>query len=289
MEELIHEQKSSGSRVNDSAIRLVKEAATRPEGLTFDGLKRLRTEIGSRINGKIVPEPGTSQPALEKLYNSLSDDLRTNLDAYAKNRKKKALKDAFEHANSEYDRFADQRKELAQIIGERADAPAVRVFERLLSMAKNRSGADISKLSLAKTAMVRENQIPWNEIGSAIISRMGLNKKGEFTPAQFLNDYSALSASGKRVLFGDPQTFSGVRQSLDDIATISKRFNDIKAFGNPSGTARTGAIAGAVTTASLGLATGNFLPPLGLVSSIVGGRALANHLARPVTAKAVSK
>jgi hypothetical protein len=77
----------------------------------------------------------------------------------------------------------------------------------------------------------------WNEVGSTIVSKLGRDVEGNFSPRRFLTDYGKISDAGKNVLFrsGGKSTLA---DSLDDIATISSRFKELEKYANPSGTSR---------------------------------------------------
>src|SRR6185436_13063346 len=58
------------------AVDTVAEAVKRPGGMTFDGIKGLRTHLGEMLDSGVFPE-GMSEGELRRLYGALSDDLKT--------------------------------------------------------------------------------------------------------------------------------------------------------------------------------------------------------------------
>lgn len=272
IQKLLAEQQASRSSVNDKAIELVADAATDPHGLTYEGLKALRTEIGARISGSILPEPGTSMPALKRLYAALTDDLEVLVNAAGGG---PAVK-AFERANNISRMVSQRREDLARIIGTDASVSPERVFERLAQMAGSKGSADITKLMLARKAVGSD---AWDEVAAGVVARLGRDAQGNFSPMRFLTDYGKLSENGKNALFQTTGKDS-LRKSLDDIATVSQRFADIQRYANPSGTGRVAATGAGIA----GFATA----PLALVGGMIGTASLARLLARPATAKTVA-
>lgn len=250
-----------------TAQHVVSDALDRPEGLTYEGIKLLRTSVRDMIDRGVLP-PNMTMQELESVYKGLSGDLRAAAQAGGG---AKGLA-AFERANRFAAQVADRRQALAKIIGTSGDTPPEQVFDRLLAKAGSGSRADITALAQARKAIGAED---WDEFASGVVSRMGRDAEGNFSPRRFLTDYSKLSDAGKSVLFRS--TGKGdLAQYLDDIATISGRFKELEKFANPSGTGRT------VLGGSIGY--GALADPLTTLGAVVGARSLAMILARPVTA-----
>lgn len=276
--ELTDLDRISASTDGQRVIALVEEAITRPEGLNYRGLKELRTRVGERLFGDIAPEAGTSARALDRIYAALSEDLRAVVRRGGIEKSgssgRKAL-EAFEQANRKAAEIAEKRKLLKRIVGAEADAPAERVFDRLIQMAGPKGNADINRLVEAQRVIGPES---WGEVASAVIARLGRDRDGNFSPARFLTDYGKLSESGKDILFGG---HVGLKEALEDIATVSKKFEaTLSKYGNPSGTGRAVATFGGIGTA--------IASPFHALASAIGGWTLAKLLARPATAKQVA-
>lgn len=263
---------ASGTSDPGKAVNLVAEAVTKPGGLTYQGVKDLRTRIGSYLDGSILPEPGTSMPDLKKLYGALTKDLRGTVfehggpDALA----------AFDKANRVASLVSARREALAKVIGKDASTAPEGVLDRLAQMASTKSNADITRLAQARKAIGPKG---WDEVASSVISRIGRDAEGNFSPDRFVTGFGKLSDEGKTALFGSTGRRDLV-QALDDIATISSRAKQIARFGNPSGTGRIASLmagAGALFTA-----------PLPTLATAIGGNMMARVLARPVTAKATA-
>ncbi len=129
-------------------------------------------------------------------------------------------------------------------------------------------------LSQARKALQPDE---WNEVASGVISRLGRDTEGNFSPDRFVTAFGKLTDPGKGLLFsGQPE----LRSALNDIAKVSSRFKQLNQFANPSGTGQT--VAG---VAGLG---GLWTEPMTLIGSVVSARVLSGILAKPQTAKATA-
>lgn len=251
------------------ASGIVSDAIQR-DGLTYQGIKDLRSTIGSYIKKPQLAPAGADQGELKAIYASLSDDLRGAVKAAGGD---KAVS-AFEEANSFAAKTAAEQKALDKIIGPQSDEG---LFSKIQSMAGSTSTADIQNLMRVKRSVSPET---WNEMSSAVISKMGRDGDGKFSPDRFLTAYGKLSTNGKNLLFKTSGK-DDLASSLEDIATVSRRFKQLNEFSNPSGTGQ--AVAG------LSYLSGAFLEPTTVVGTLVGSRALSSILAKPTSAKAMAK
>jgi hypothetical protein len=121
-------------------VAQLKKALEMPDGLSYRAMQRLRTEIGDRISGDIVPEPGMSKRALKAIYAGLSDDLEFLVGKAGGKEGKAAWKTANEAFQTE---IAKRRDDLTKIVGTDGNASAEAVAERLFTMAGAKGGADL--------------------------------------------------------------------------------------------------------------------------------------------------
>lgn len=254
------------------ATDAVLEAVQRADGLTYEGVKTLRTNVGEMLKGGILPE-GVSGSELKQIYGALSKDLEASV-ATAGGPEASA---AFNRANKYYGLVSDRRESLAKIIGADGNAPAETVFGRIEAMAGSTSRADISKLAQARKAIGSDD---WNEMASTVVSRLGRDVEGNFSPQRFVTAYGKLSDAGKQILFRSTDK-SDLAKHLDDIAKVSSRFKELQKFANPSGTARNSLWAG--------LGAGLVATPLTTLTTVLGGRVLASALAKPASAASIAK
>jgi hypothetical protein len=247
------------------AVSLVSDAISR-EGMTFNGIRTLRTSIREMLDNPSLIPADISKAELKRVYSSLTDDLR----AAAQNAGGKEGLAKFDLANRTEALIARDREALQRIMGRNASDE--KIADNLLAMAGNTSRANIKDLMLAKKAVSKET---WDELSSAALAKMGRDAEGNFTPDRFLTAWGKMNPSSKKLLFPGE-----VGKSLDDIATVSSRFKRLNQFANPSGTGQTG-----IGAAYL---SGMFLDPTTVIGSIVGTNALARYMARPQVVKEVA-
>jgi hypothetical protein len=271
---LLHEMGMSTAQAPAGVLGRVWEAVNRQNGLNWRGAQILRTELSDLLSGSVLPEAGTSMPALRRLREALTIDMGRILDTAAG---PQAVR-AWHRADRVHSIIARQRADLARIIGERGDVAPEAVFERLLAMARTGGRADMQRLMQARRAM---GDAAWDEVTSSAIGRMGRTPQGEFSLARFLTEYGKLTQNGRQQLFGSTGR-DQLWRALDDIETVAHRFQDtMTRYANPSGTGR------AVTTMA-GIA-GAVTAPMQTLAAVVTGYGLAQALARPVTARAVAR
>lgn len=264
-------QERAAANVKDpgGAVSFVSDAIQNPNGLTYEGVKSLRTMVREMMKNPSMLPANTSGKELQRIYTALSNDLKDAVE----NAGGPAALQAFNRANNLNAAVAQRRTELAKLVGGNADLPAEKVFDALLARASTSSRADATLLAKAKQAVGQD----WDEVSSAIIARLGRDAEGNITPERFLTAYGKISDAGKSVLF-DPQT----RKALDNIATISSRMKEVGTrFSNPSGTGN--AVVGG------GLIAGFFAEPVTAISTVVGGNVAARILSSPATSKSAAQ
>lgn len=265
-------KRSAAALPSGKATDAVLEAVQRGDGLTYEGVKTLRTNVGEMLKGGILPE-GVSGSELKSIYGALSKDLEKSVAAAGGPQ----ASAAFDRANKYYRLASERRESLAKIVGADGNAPAETVFGRIEAMAGSTSRADISKLAQARKAIGAGD---WDEIASTVVARLGRDVEGNFTPQRFITAYGKISDAGKGVLFRSTGK-SDLAGHLDDIAKVSSRFKELQKFANPSGTARAG-LGGLI-------GAGAFAEPLTTLTTVLGGRAIASALARPASAASIAK
>ena len=283
---------AAGSDVGNDVFNLIGDAATRPGGLTIDGLKQLKSDIQARQNNQLLPEYTKLKDYLKPISSALDSDLRAGIQA---NGGTPAL-NAYDNAAVQHRGIAINRANLAKIVGnEQADAANAAspqaVIDRLTRMAGEGGSANIQRLLRARNAITASSTpCAWNDVAAAVIRRAGevpganVGMPGQtaaFSPDRFLTFWNkGISEAGKDALFG--ARGQGLRQSLDDIATISDRFRGLRQFQNSSGTAHSAA------WFELGLFAldAHWLEP---ITQLAGTNAIARLLSRPASARTVSR
>lgn len=269
---------ASGTDDAGKAVQSVLGGATRPGGLTYEGVKDLRTRVGEMLDTGIFPE-GMSQGELRRIYGSLSDDLKATAQAAGG----APAVQAFERANAMHKFVEGWKDNLGKALG--TDRSGEGVTAAILRMAADGPTGDLKALSMARAAVPRD---VWQDVASTAVSRLGKDAKGEFSPNIFLNDFTKLSDRGKALLFNDVGS-GGVLPHLEDIATVSKKFVEAGKLANTSGTAGHNATYTMLGAGAAGLLHGSLMEPVGAITAIVGNNLMARALSSPASAASVAR
>lgn len=238
-------------------------------GLTYDGVKGLRSYFGEMLNGgKEIPQ-GLSHSEVKQIYGALSKDLRLTI---ARAGGPDAIS-AYDKAEKAASRWANVREDLQRVLNVQSEEG---IFARVLQAASSKSTADVKLLGRVRGAVGPDK---WNEVASALIERLGRAPDGSFSPDRMLgpSGLGGLSDEGKRLIFRSTGKDSHA-DAIDDIATISKRWKSLKQFANPSGTGQT------VIGSSIG--TGAWIDPVTTATSFLSAYGISRVLAAPASAKA---
>lgn len=276
--DIVSKRMASGEADPGKAIKTVLGGATRPGGLTFAGVKDLRTRVGEMLDTGVFPE-GMSQAELRRVYGSLSDDLKATVQAGGGDQ----AMAAFNKANAMH-KFAESWKDnLGKVLG--TDRSGEGVTAAILRMANNGSTGDLKALTMARAAVPKP---AWQDVASTAISSLGKDRKGEFSPAIFMNDFAKLSDRGKQLLFGDVGS-GNVLSHLNDIATVSKKFVEAGKLANTSGTAGHNATYTMLGAGVAGMLHGSLIEPVTALTTVIGNNLMARALSRPASAAAVAR
>jgi hypothetical protein len=282
--EIVARRTNAGISKPSEAVERIRDAVQRPGGLNYEGVKDLRTYIGELLEKPALLPSDIRGSELKRIYGELSKDLRASVS----NAGGQPALAAFERANKYNELVSRRRESLAKIVSADPAVPAETIFNNLVSLASSGSRADISRLAQARKVMDKDS---WNEVASAAIARMGRPEDmGEriahsgtvkFSPQKFLTEYrEKLSPAGRNILFRSAGKES-IAPYLDDIATVSERFQELQRFANPSGTAKVGA--------GMGIGASVWAEPLTAISGLVGVNLMARVLASPATVAPVAQ
>ena len=211
---------------------LAEQALSKTSGLTYEGIKNLRTKVNEMLEAPSLLPAGTSTRELLSFKNALTADLENAVERAGG----PAAKAAWEKANRLNVLVQQRRKNLAQIVGERGDVPEERVFSRIAGMASSGGGANLNRLKMVRKSMSPDE---WQDVTSGVIGTLGRTRAGEFNPVQFVSHYGSMPADTKNIMFGP--TGNPTRQALDDILAVSRKFGEMNEYANPSGTAKVAA------------------------------------------------
>lgn len=281
--EILARRQNAGQAGDSKAVQEVLGAVQRPGGVNYAGIKDLRTSFRDMTPDTMVAK-GIDEAEAKQIYGALTKDLKASVDN-AGGEKGRAL---WERANKVAELTAKRRENLANLVGESGDAKPAQVFSRLQAAASSGSRQDTILLAQAKRVMGED----WKDVAQGVVEGMGKGSNGEFSPQIFINNYrgkAGLSQSGRDLLFGDS---GNLRQSLDDIATISQKFNQLQRLANTSKTGMSVAGSGLILGAQkawTALLAGSWVEPLTFITSVVGGTVAAKILANPATASSAAK
>lgn len=269
MASLISGERTAGALKPSGAVGMVQDALSRPEGLTYQGIKKLRTSVGEMLDGHSPLPAETSQAELKRIYGSLTQDLGNTIKASGN---QEAL-NAFGRANTYTRLVSDRRQNLMRVLGAKNDEG---IISRLMAAAGSTSTADTKLLQQVRHSIDPETA---DGIASAVVSKLGRGPDGVFSPDRFVPAWGKITPPAKSILF--KSTGKGeLARALDDIATVSTRFKQLQKFANPSGTGQ--------TVTGYAELHGMFVAPLTTLSVITSGRVVSHLLARPATATATA-
>lgn len=242
--------------------------------ITYDALKRIRTDIGEAISDYSL-SPDTPTREFKALYAALSRDMEQAAQSQGP-----AAVAAAKRANSYTRAVADRLEQIDRVVDKNGGPE--KVFQAV--MAGTQDGG--TTLRAVMQSLPKDGQ---RAVTAAVIKRMGLATPGQqgaagdaFSASTFLTNWNKVSPEAKRALFDrHGPAFSA---NMDKIARVAERIRTgSKVFANPSGTANRAAAIGyygglAGTTGAAAVGAG-VMPLAGLV---IGGLS-ANTASRVMT------
>jgi len=268
--ELLRQQNEAASPIHARAIAEIDQALNAPNGLSFEGITRLRTRIGTLMDNAIDPENRTARAGLNAVYAGLSRDMEAAIQQSGGQR----AQQLWRRANAINARLAQRRDVVARIVGAEGDKAGEGIVDRVVAMASTKSSADAARLQEARRIMGAD---AWRQTAGAAIGRLGRNQSNEFSPDIFLKNYNQLSAEGRRLLFqstGQDNLFP----HLEALANVSQQLQRFSKLGNPSGT---GGVA-ALLAAMGGAASGGMGATL---TTALAGRGIGMLMSRPAVVR----
>jgi hypothetical protein len=237
-----------------------------PEGVTFNGLQRARSQVGKAIKWD-ASQGGFHAGDLKRVYGALTDAMDDAVRQTAKTSPEGAVR-LWKAADTRFSKMAAENKVLASVLRKDADEGLV---SSLVGMASAKAG-NARKLEQVLREIGPESR---SEVSGFVIQGLGKGRDGNFSPLAFSNNWEKLSPTGKAQLFQDPQ----LRRTLDNLAVITERMAQTqKKFANSSNTG------GAVGLGAMG--AGLVADPITTLATVAGANAVARLLSRPAVAKA---
>lgn len=271
--ELARQQTVAANPIHARALDEIQQALGTPNGLTFEGITRLRTQIGTMMDNSIDPNNRTARAGLQAIYGALSDDMETALASSGG----QAAQNAWRRANAITQRIAERRDVISRIVGADGDKAGEGIIDRIVTMAGTKSSADAARLRQVRGVIGAEG---WRQVAGNAVERLGRNQSNEFSADIFLKNYRQLSDEGRRLLFGSTGD-NHLLPALDALAAVSGRLQRFNRLGNPSGTGGTAWL--------MGTLAGAFSGDMGTTfASSVGSRGIGLLMSRPAVVRNVT-
>jgi hypothetical protein len=225
--QIFQRRQAAGLSGNGGAVDHVMDALMRPGGLTYGGIKDLRSSVREMMDQSILPQ-GMSGTELKQVYDGLTDDLES---AAFNAGGQQGLAD-HQAANKLASDTAAKRAQLTQLLGgPQAGSSDEAVFGALKRAAGKTDTADLKLLQQASNAIPPQS---WDEVSRGMVSTLGRDADGNFSPARYLSDWGKFSDDAKDVLF---KQNTQLRQNLDDLATVSSKWKTLGKLANVSASA----------------------------------------------------
>lgn len=256
--------------MQDELDAIIADAGS--DGIPFDALREIRTQIGKRMNQPSLVESGAvRQTQFDMMYANLTLDI-SEAAASVGDDVARQLKVADRYTKT----FLKNSTSLLEKIN-RLDAD-----EKVGKFLLNSSRDGGTSLSLLRRNFTDDE---WDVVAASALRRLGNPMKdGEFSVAQFLNNYEKIAPEAKKALFGGKR-YAGARQALDELVEGLTRLGDVERYANTSNTAganysltlldtigggAAGSIAGLVGDSGTAATVG-----LGTLATIQAGRVIA--------------
>lgn len=244
--------------------------------VTYDALKRIRTEVGEALGDySLVSDTPTRE--YKALYAALSRDMETAAASQGP-----AAVAAAKRANN-FTRAAAERLETLSRVVDKNGGPE-RVFAAVMS--GTRDGG--TTLRSVLQSLPQDGQ---KALTAAVIKRMGLANPGAqdaagetFSAATFLTNWNKVSPEAKRALFD--RYGPSFARNVEKIGKVAQNIRDgSKVFSNPSGTANRGAAIGYYASLPAAAAAGALgagaAPFVGLVLTGISANVAARMMTSP--------
>ena len=131
---------------------------TTPGGLTYEGIKNLRTNI---VKCSVAVFDDVNGGHLKQIYGALSDDLNTSVGASGRRLRPARLRYQIRWTNS-----GDRREALAKIVGTSGDTAPEKVFDRLYG--DGRHWVTRRHQQTCAGAQGDGERMTWNEVASSV-------------------------------------------------------------------------------------------------------------------------
>jgi hypothetical protein len=245
---------------------------TRPGGVTFNGLQRMRSQLGKAIDWDAA-RGGMSVGDLKQLYGATTDALDAAARLSSKNKSRAArASNLLKAADRRYAETAQTTAQLSRMFGDAV--PDEKIVDKILTMASDKAGGNIRQLRSLKGTIGQAN---FSDMAGYLIDRMGRNNAGEFSGAIFASSLEKMAPAARREIFSDPK----IARAVDNIAELSNAWKRSDVFSNKSQTAR--------TSGALGLGAALWADPFTAIAGALGARMFTKVMSTPETAQSLGQ
>jgi hypothetical protein len=267
------------------AYSIVRQVEGAGGGLKVNTARTLRTDVGSL--GESLPNP-VDAGRMNALYGGFSQDIEDGIGATAFRDARQAgaspqqataeavrQTGMWRQADQDYEDAIDlANRVVGKTIGEPGGAMSPeRAFSNTLRLASSDARADVGKLRTLRQTMP---DATWQEFQAGVITNMGRDGDGNFSPAKFATAYSKLSEGGKDALFGHE-----LRPDMEDFASMARDMKAAGAQANHSHTGGTNALLVGAAAAGHALTTHGLGALPEVIGALGGGLAVGRVLGSP--------
>lgn len=274
----------SGGPLQGRFGKMVQSLMNPRSNWTIEALRNARTEVGRALRGFASDETGLDKTQLKQLYGALSRDLVAGVEELARRAEvastlprnspkyvppevaaeaRKAV--LFFRAADNFTRIGNQRMEnfMKVLNADHAELAAQRLKNAALSKGRG-------NLELLRTAKAALRPDEWNdfagvlihEMGKPVASAGGRSAEAGFSVNTLMTNLKNMEPQAIRLLFGSGDQELG--RALENMVRMADRLSGFEKTLNTSRTATNLINVGATLGAAGGLASGNWLPTLGL-------------------------
>lgn len=280
----INAERTQAGLAPSPAAQQITDAIQRAPTMEYDGIRRLRSVVGDKIDD--INSPSFDRGEWSRMKDALSADM----EASAHQAGGQTAVDAMKAGDEKFKSIAGRRAAIGDILGAGYNAPAEKIVDAVLQKAGTGSGADIAALRQAHSTVGGQD---WEIIAGGIANRLAMGPNGKADVQTFLKNYNALSENGRTLIFGQPG--SGFRQILDSYQPTVEALQKVLPKGE--GQHLFGPVFGAEQAAQFlkdpgtWLSTAGGLTTAGPAAAAAGGAGLGVGwlLSRPATASAYAK
>lgn len=219
----------------DPLLRYLEEKRTQlstPQGFDYEGAKMVLSDLKTDHRAKEeLLRVTTAKDTLGRVARAMEEDVTGTMI----NNGRESAAGAFKTANSYWRQRVETLDEaLEPILG--PDVIPDQVIENINAMARGKKGG-VQRLVRVINSLPEEER---GSIRATIVSRLGQkpsvadNIAGQFSPADFLDNWKKISPEAKTALFGRDKKLT---QALDDISVLSEGTKQAQQFVNRSQTA----------------------------------------------------